>query len=89
MPGCLEVAVFGLPSERYGEEVAAMIVCTSENALNASEVQEHCKRHLANFKVPQTVIFSDQPLPRNATKKPLKRQIKQQYLANQKANADA
>jgi long-chain acyl-CoA synthetase len=87
LAGCHEAAVFAVASDRYGEEVAATVVCDQNQALTAEDIQAHCNRYLAAFKVPQHIQISDQPLPRNATKKPLKQQIKQQFIERQNANA--
>ena len=89
LDGCQEAAVFGIPSDRFGEEVAATIVCSGEISLTSADIQAHCSKHLAAFKVPQHIYISAQTLPRNATKKPLKQQIKQQFIDRQAANADS
>ncbi len=89
LDGCQEVAVFGLPSERFGEEVAATLVCNTVTSLTIADIQAHCSAQLAAFKVPQHIYISTQTLPRNATKKPLKKQIKQQFIDRQAANADS
>lgn len=88
LDGCQEAAVFGIPNDRLGEEVAATVVCSAEVPLTVAEIQAYCSKHLAAFKVPQHIHISAQTLPRNATKKPLKRQIKQQFMDHQAANAD-
>lgn len=75
-----EVAVVGLPHERWGEEVAA-VVCLHEGAsLDEAELVEFARARLAGYKVPTRVFFWDQPLPRNATNKVLKREIKAALL---------
>ncbi|MDA7852646.1 acyl--CoA ligase [Porticoccaceae bacterium] len=88
LDGCQEAAVFGIPNDRLGEEVAATVVCSAEAPLTVADIQAYCSKHLAAFKVPQHIHISAQTLPRNATKKPLKRQIKQQFIDHQAANAD-
>ena len=89
LDGCQEAAVFGLPSDRFGEEVAATVVGSAGISLTAADIQTHCSKHLAAFKVPQHIHVSTQSLPRNATKKTLKQQIKQQFIDRQAANADS
>jgi acyl-CoA synthetase (AMP-forming)/AMP-acid ligase II len=71
-----EVAVIGLPHERLGEEVAAVIYLHPGATLDAEAVQGYAKQHMAGFKVPSQVFISEQPLPRNATNKILKKDIK-------------
>ncbi|NND67837.1 MAG: acyl--CoA ligase [Halioglobus sp.] len=65
-----EVAVIGLPDERMGEEVCAVIHL--HGTLSEEELLAFAKDNLASFKVPSRVIFTDQPLPRNAANKVLK-----------------
>jgi len=65
-----EVAVIGLPHERLGEEVCAVVHL--HGTLSESELLAFAKERLAGFKVPSKVIFTDQPLPRNAANKVLK-----------------
>ncbi len=78
MPGCIEAAVVGLPDEQWGECVAAVIV--NDKPLTTDDVVAHCQAHLAGYKVPSRVCFSDQPLPRNALNKLLKADIREQYF---------
>jgi len=51
-----------------------------------NDVQTHCKNHLADFKVPKHVVFTEQELPRNATRKLLKPAIVAQYFASHDSN---
>lgn len=79
-PAVREVAVVGLPHERWGEEVAA-VVCLHEGAsLDEAALVEFARARLAGYKVPTRVFFWDRPLPRNATNKVLKRDIKAALL---------
>jgi acyl-CoA synthetase (AMP-forming)/AMP-acid ligase II len=75
-----EVAVIGLPHERLGEEVAAVVHLHPGAALSEDEFVEFARAQLAGYKVPTKVFFSEQPLPRNATNKLLKRDIKAALL---------
>ncbi len=77
-----EVAVIGLPHERLGEEVAAVVHLHPGATLSEEELAEFARAHLAAYKVPTRVFFSEQPLPRNATNKLLKRDIKAAILAD-------
>ncbi len=62
-PAVAEVAVAGLPSERWGEEVTAFVVLAAE--ASEQELIEHCRERLANYKVPRSIRFIP-ALPRNA-----------------------
>jgi long-chain acyl-CoA synthetase len=75
-PAVYEVAVFGVPDPRLGEEVAAAVVLKPGATLGAEELQEHVRKRLAPFKVPSLITFSTQQLPRSATGKILKREIR-------------
>ncbi len=71
-----ECCVFGVPDERLGEEVAAAIVLKPGEHLTEAALREHCAGIMAKHKAPRHVWFLDQPLPRNASGKFLKRDIK-------------
>ena len=76
-----EVAVFGLPEDRLGEIVAARIFLKPHSSLTESLLLDFLSEHLAAFKIPAQIEFSAEPLPRTATDKILKRQIKEDALA--------
>jgi steroid-24-oyl-CoA synthetase len=80
-----EAAVFGLPHERLGEEVAVAVMARSGHSIDPDGLQSHVAQHLAKFKVPAYVFVYDEPLPRNASGKILKRDIRDQVLARREA----
>ncbi len=71
-PGVAEVAVLPVPDDMMGEKVGAVVVPVPGGQLDVGSVLTHCKRHLADFKVPQYVVVRDQPLPRSSLGKVLK-----------------
>ena len=71
-----EVAVFGVPDDRLGEEVAAAVVPGPGAALSRDDLTAHLTGRLARFKHPRHVWFLDEPLPRNANGKVLKRELR-------------
>lgn len=73
-----EVAAVGVPHERMGEEVAVVVHLSADLPVEA--ILAYCRAHLAAFKVPAHVIITTEPLPRNATNKLLKPQIREQAL---------
>ncbi|MGH6681404.1 MAG: class I adenylate-forming enzyme family protein, partial [Bradyrhizobium sp.] len=73
-PAVRDVAVGGLPDRIWGEVVVACIVANRKIA--ADELIDHCRRHLAAFKVPERIVFAE-ALPRNATGKILRRNLHQ------------
>ena len=77
-----EVAVFGVPDDRLGEEVAAAVVLGSGASLTANDLTTHLTDRLARFKHPRHVWFLDEPLPRNANGKFLKRELRERFAAS-------
>jgi long-chain acyl-CoA synthetase len=75
-PAVYEAAVFGVPHERLGEEVAAAVFPRAGATLTAEELQAHVAERLASFKVPSRVLIVDEQLPRNASGKILKRELR-------------
>jgi fatty-acyl-CoA synthase len=73
-----EVAIIGVPDERWGEVGRAIIVRKPDAELGEAEVLAHCKERLAKFKVPKSAVFVDE-LPHNATGKVLKRELPLSY----------
>jgi long-chain acyl-CoA synthetase len=80
-PGVHEVAVFGLPDERLGEIVGAAVVLREGTEITAAELREYLAPHLAAFKIPAHIWFRTEQLPRIASGKIFKRQIKADYAA--------
>lgn len=78
----LEVAVVGVPDQKWGEAVAAVIVRRPGHSLSAEEVVEVCTANLARFKLPRSVLFVDD-LPRTGSGKVQRRKIREPYWAGQ------
>lgn len=77
-PAIQEAAVFGLPDDKLGEELAIAVVLKPGKQVSAEELQAHIGKQLAQFKIPSKVFF-EQELPRNATFKVLKQDLKNKY----------
>ncbi len=75
LSGVREVAVVGSPSERWGEEIRAVISLVPDAGLTEEQVIDHCRKHIAGYKVPKRVEFVDD-LPKSGTGKILKREIR-------------
>jgi acyl-CoA synthetase (AMP-forming)/AMP-acid ligase II len=80
-PAVEEAAVFGLPDERLGEAVATTIVLREGYSLESTELQSFLAEHLAGFKIPVHIWFLDEKLPRIASGKIFKRELKAIYSA--------
>jgi fatty-acyl-CoA synthase len=78
-PEVAEAAVVGLPDERWIEAVTAFVVRRGE--VTEEELVVHAKQSLASFKAPKRVVFVDE-LPRNASGKILKRELRDRYGAS-------
>jgi acyl-CoA synthetase (AMP-forming)/AMP-acid ligase II len=70
-----DVAVFGIPSEEWGEIVHATVVLAPGSSLSAEEIAAYGREHLASYKIPRSVSFTDE-LPRTGSGKILKRQLR-------------
>ncbi len=71
-----EVACVGVDDEKFGQRLRAFVVLESGKSADEDELKKHVKSNLANFKVPREIWFMDE-LPRNATGKVLKRELKE------------
>ena len=78
-PAVDEVAVFGVPDDRWGEAVHAVVVRRTE--VTAEALIDHCRAALGGFKVPREIEFQDEPLPKSGAGKLLKNRLKEPYWA--------
>jgi acyl-CoA synthetase (AMP-forming)/AMP-acid ligase II len=83
-PEIYDVAVFGIPSEEWGEAVHATVVLSPGSGLTAEQITAFGREHLASYKVPRSVSFADE-LPRTGSGKLLKRQLRAPYWAGRTA----
>ncbi|MGH9300856.1 MAG: acyl-CoA synthetase [Acidimicrobiales bacterium] len=79
LPEVAEAAVIGVPNDRWGEVGLAVVVLKPGLTVDRTTVQQHCARQLAKFKVPADIAIVD-ALPRNATGKVLKRELRAQFV---------
>ena len=71
-----ECTVFGVEDERLGEEVGVAVLLKSGTTTKADELRSHCASKLAKFKIPRYFWFMNEALPRNASGKFLKRELR-------------
>jgi acyl-CoA synthetase (AMP-forming)/AMP-acid ligase II len=76
----VEAIVFGVPDDRLGEEVAAVIVPKPGLEITAGEIQTFLRENLAAYRVPSKIWFRHEPIPRNASGKFLKREVRKEIL---------
>jgi fatty-acyl-CoA synthase len=77
-PAVHEVAVIGVPDEKWGEAVKAFVSLREGQKASAGEIIDFCKSQLASFKKPQSVEFIES-IPKNAYGKVLKRELREKY----------
>ena len=79
-PAVHEAAVFGVPHERLGEEVAVALYAKVGQRITPTELWNFLDGKIAAFKIPAHVVLMSEPLPRNAAGKFLKRELREQIV---------
>jgi acyl-CoA synthetase (AMP-forming)/AMP-acid ligase II len=80
-PDVAEAAVFGVPDERWGERVHAVVVLRSGASLDGKALVEHARSRIAAFKAPRSVEIQTDPLPKSGPGKILKRALRDPHWA--------
>ncbi len=78
-PAVGEVAVFGVPSERWGEEVRAAVVLRDGQVASERDLIDFCRERIGGYKVPKSIHFSTDPLPTTGPGKVAKHLLRQEY----------
>ena len=78
-PDVLQCAVIGIPDERWGESVHAVLQIREQSQLTEEEVRQHCEPLIANYKRPKSVEFRREPLPLSGVGKILKSALRAPY----------
>jgi fatty-acyl-CoA synthase len=79
-PKVKDVAVIGVPHEKWGEQVTAVVVLHEGQTATADEIFAFCRGKIAGFKIPKNVIFiRDEQMPRSGTGKILHRMLREKY----------
>lgn len=75
-PGVAAVVVIGIPSERWGEAVHAMVIPQPGAELSEAAIIAHCRERIANYKLPRSVELRTEPFPVSGAGKILKRELR-------------
>jgi len=77
-PKILELAIIGIPNEKYGEALLAIVVLYQNEQLTVDELVEYCKPKIASYKIPREMVFLDS-LPKSDSGKTLKKELISSY----------
>jgi acyl-CoA synthetase (AMP-forming)/AMP-acid ligase II len=84
-PDVMDVAVFGIPSEEWGESVHAVVVKREGSDLDDASLQTFSREHLAGYKGPRSISFTDE-IPKTGTGKILKRVLREPFWKERDSN---
>jgi acyl-CoA synthetase (AMP-forming)/AMP-acid ligase II len=87
-PGVAEAAVIGVPDERLGEALFAVIACKPGATLTTEDIIRHCREYIGGYKIPRQITFVD-ALPRTAIGKEQKAVLRETYGAAAPASASS
>jgi long-chain acyl-CoA synthetase len=86
LDGVAEVAVIGIPDEKWGEAVHAVVVPRAGRTLDAEAVVAHCRALIAGYKVPRSVEIRAESLPLSGAGKVLKTVLREKFWAGRSKN---
>lgn len=79
-PDIAQAVAFGVPDDKYGEEINCAVIAREGSEIDEEEVFKFCKKNLASFKVPKKVLITDS-LPKTATGKILRRLVAEHFVS--------
>ena len=82
-PAVAAVAVIGIPNEKWGEAVHAIIIPKLGAAPTDAEIIDHCRSRIANYKRPHSIEFRSDPFPLSGAGKVMKRELRAPFWADQ------
>ena len=87
-PAISDVQVYGVPDEKYGEQVAAAVKVKSGETLTAEEIQDYCRENIARYKIPKYVDFVEE-YPMTASGKIQKYKLRDAFVERYRLEATA
>jgi fatty-acyl-CoA synthase/long-chain acyl-CoA synthetase len=84
-PSIADAAVFGIPSDEWGESVHATVTLYEGASATDEEIQQFAREHLASYKIPRSIDRTDE-IPRSASGKILKKELRAPYWADRQTN---
>jgi len=87
-PMVQECAVIGIPSERWGEAVHAVVSVQAGGEVSEQELIEFCRDKIAGYKCPKSVSFHEGELPKSSVGKILKRELRIPFWGDEKRNVN-
>jgi acyl-CoA synthetase (AMP-forming)/AMP-acid ligase II len=88
-PKVKDVAVIGVPHEKWGEAVHAVVVLHQDQAASESDILDWCKDRIAGYKRPKSISFiAEDEMPRTATGKLLHRVLRSKYANHEASGAE-
>ncbi len=88
-PNVKDVAAIGVPHQKWGEAVHAVIVLHQDQVASVSDILDWCKTRIAGYKRPKSISFiAEDEMPRTATGKVLHRVLRDRYPGQQAQNAE-
>lgn len=78
-PAVATCVVIGIPNDKWGEAVHAILILRAGTSATSEEIIEHCRKNIAGYKCPRSVEFRTEPLPVSGAGKILKRELRRPY----------
>tara|TARA_B110000908_G_scaffold101730_1_gene119930 strand:- start:170 stop:964 length:795 start_codon:yes stop_codon:yes gene_type:complete len=87
-PGVNQCAAIGIPSEKWGEQVHAVLVLNDGVSASEEDIIAYCKTQIAGFKCPRSITFQTEPLPLSGAGKILKTELRKPFWASGEKNVN-